>query len=132
MSSAIESITPVLFVAAIEPALAFWRDRLGFEVIAEVPHGDALGFVMLGRDGAMVMYQSHASIADDVPALARDRGPGAGLFIKVADLDAIARALDGVPLLTPRRRTFYGMDELIVREPSGFAVTFAQEVGDGA
>ena len=58
MSSTIQSITPVLLVERIEPALPFWRDRLGFEVLAEVPHEDAIGFVMLGRDGLMVMYQT--------------------------------------------------------------------------
>jgi uncharacterized glyoxalase superfamily protein PhnB len=128
MSSTVQSITPVLLVERVEPALAFWRDRLGFEVLAEVPHEDAIGFVMLGRDGLMVMYQSYASVAADVPALASERGTGVGLFIQVADLDAIEKALDGVALVHPRRRTFYGMDEVIVREPAGFAVTFAQRV----
>jgi hypothetical protein len=39
----IRKSTPVLFVDAIEPSLAFWRDRLGFSVTVEVPHGDTLG-----------------------------------------------------------------------------------------
>ena len=130
MSSPVQSITPVLLVERVEPALAFWRDRLGFEVLAEVPHEDTMGFVMLGRDGLMVMYQSYASVAADVPELSRERGTGVGLFIQVEDLDAIAKALDGIPLVHPRRRTFYGMDEIIVREPAGFAVTFAQRVAE--
>ena len=130
MSSTVQSITPVLLVERVEPALAFWRDRLGFEVLAEVPHEDAIGFVMLGRDGLMVMYQSYASVAADVPALAGERGTGVGLFIQVADLGAIEKALEGVPLVHPRRRTFYGMDEIILREPAGFVVTFAQPVGE--
>jgi hypothetical protein len=132
MSSAIQSITPVLLVDAIEPVLPFWRDRLGFTVLAEVPHEQHLGFVMLGRDDLMVMYQTYASVAADVPALAQERGTGVGLFIQVADLAAVERALDGVALVQPRRRTFYGMDEIIVREPGGFAVTFAQPVEDAA
>ena len=123
-----QSLTPVLIVEAIEPVLAFWRDRLGFEVMAEVPHGSTLGFVMLGRDGAMVMYQSRASAAADVPALADDAGRGVGLFVQVSDIAATAQALEGVPLVIPRRRTFYGMDEIVVREPAGFVVTFAQRV----
>jgi uncharacterized glyoxalase superfamily protein PhnB len=124
----LRSLTPVLIVEAIEPALPFWRDRLGFEVLAEVPHGGALGFVMLGRDGIMVMYQSRASVASDIPGMAQDAGTGAGLFIEVSDVEAVARALEGVPYVLPRRRTFYGMDEIVVREPAGFAVTFAQRV----
>ena len=29
--------TPVLYVETIAPSLAFWRDRLGFAISAEVP-----------------------------------------------------------------------------------------------
>jgi uncharacterized glyoxalase superfamily protein PhnB len=132
MPTEMQSLTPVLIVEAIEPALAFWRDRLGFNVVAEVPHEGALGFVMLGRDGAMVMYQTRASVAADIPALAADMGRGVGLFVQVASVDAVQGALEGVPLVQPRRRTFYGMDEITVREPCGYAVTFAQRVGEGA
>ena len=42
------------------------------------------------------------------------------------DLDAVEQALQGVTPVVPRRKTFYGADELIVREPAGNAVTFAQ------
>jgi uncharacterized glyoxalase superfamily protein PhnB len=131
----IQSLTPVLIVEAIEPVLPFWRERLGFSVVAEVPHEGTVGFVMLGKGGAMVMYQTRKSVAADVPALAQDMGRGVGLFVQVADVDAVERALEGVPRVLPRRRTFYGMDEVIVREPAGFAVTFAQrveEAGGGA
>ena len=128
MPTEIKSLTPVLIVEAIEPVLPFWRDRLGFAVVAEVPHEGALGFVILAKDGASVMYQTRKSVADDVPALAQDMGRGVGLFVQVADVDAVERALEGVPRVMPRRRTFYGMDEVTVREPAGFAVTFAQRV----
>ena len=132
MSAEMQSLTPVLIVEAIEPVLPFWRDRLGFSVVAEVPHEGTLGFAILAKDGATVMYQTRASVASDIPALADDMGRGVGLFVRVADVDAVARALEGVPLVQPRRRTFYGMDEICVREPAGFAVTFAQEVAGGA
>ena len=132
MPTEIQSLTPVLIVEAIEPVLHFWRDRLGFAVLTEVPHEGTLGFVILGRDGAMVMYQTRQSVAADVPALAQDMGRGVGLFLQVADVDAIERALEGVPRVLPRRRTFYGMDEVIVREPAGFAVTFAQRIEESA
>ena len=128
MPTEMQSLTPVLLVDAIEPVLPFWRDRLGFAVVGEVEHEGRLGFVMLARDGAMVMYQTHASVAHDVPALAGDTGRGVGLFLQVADVAAVEQALAGLDVVVPRRRTFYGMDEFGVREPAGFAVTFAQRV----
>jgi uncharacterized glyoxalase superfamily protein PhnB len=127
----LRKLTPVLIVDAIEPVLAFWRDRLGFAIVAEVPHGDVLGFVILVRDGVELMYQTRASVADDAPALLPSGGTthdGTALFLEVADLDAVAAAADGLELVAPRRRTFYGMDELGVREPGGRVVVFAQPV----
>ncbi|HEV2150232.1 MAG TPA: VOC family protein [Longimicrobiaceae bacterium] len=119
-------LTPVLYVEAIEPALPFWRDRLGFEVTAEVPQGDRLGFVILQKGGVEIMYQTRESVAEDVPPLADTPLGGSLLFVQVDDLDAVERALEGVEPVVPRRKTFYGADELIVREPAGNAVTFAQ------
>lgn len=119
-------LTPVLYVEEIEPALPFWIDRLGFEKTAEVPEGDRLGFVILKKGGVEVMYQTRASVQGDVPSLADTPMGGALLFIEVEDLDAVARALEGIPPVVPRRTTFYGADELIVREPAGNVVTFAQ------
>jgi uncharacterized glyoxalase superfamily protein PhnB len=121
-----KKLTPVLFVERIEPALPFWVDRLGFTKTAEVPHGDALGFVILQRGGVEVMYQTRDSIAADHPAVADTPMGGSMLFIEVESLDEVERALDGMELLMPRRKTFYGSEEIGVREPCGNSVTFAQ------
>lgn len=123
----VRKLTPVLVVDAIEPCLSFWVDRLGFEKTVEVPEGNALGFVILARDGIEVMYQSRESVRNDVgEVIARSAGASTGLFIEVSDIEAIARAIDGLQIVVPRRRTFYGMDEIGVREPGGSLVLFAQ------
>ncbi len=121
-----KKLTPILFVEAIEPVLPFWMDRLGFEKTSEVSEGDRLGFVILRRGGVEIMYQTRESVANDVPPLASQPLGGSMLFVKVEDLDAVERALEEVEPVVPRRKTFYGADELIVREPAGNVVTFAQ------
>jgi len=121
-----KKLTPVLYVEEIEPCLPFWVDRLGFEKIAEVPEGDRLGFVILKKGDVEIMYQTRASVQNDVPALADTPMGGTLLFIEVEDLDAVERALEGVDVVFPRRTTFYGAQEIGVREPCGNAVTFAQ------
>ncbi|HUQ82309.1 MAG TPA: VOC family protein [Gemmatimonadaceae bacterium] len=127
--SAMKKLTPVIMVEAIEPCLGFW-ERLGFEKTAEVPDGDRLGFVILLKDSVEVMYQTHESIDKDSAGLVpRTRGHGAALFIEVDDVESVARALDGTEIVVPRRKTFYGMDEIGVREPGGHVVMFAQPVG---
>ena len=121
-----KKLTPVLLVEEIEPVLPFWVDRLGFEKTTEVPEGDRLGFVILRKGGVEIMYQTRHSVENDVPALADLPTKGTFLFVEVEDLDAVERALGGVEPVVPRRKTFYGADELVLREPAGNVVTFAQ------
>lgn len=121
-----KKVTPLLYVEEIEPALSFWIERLGFEKTVEVPEGDRLGFVILKKGGVELMYQTRASVQSDVPALADAPMRGSFLFVEVEDLDSVEKALDGIDPVIPRRKTFYGADELIVHEPAGNAVTFAQ------
>jgi uncharacterized glyoxalase superfamily protein PhnB len=124
----LKKLTPVFVVDQIEPCLKFWVDRLGFAPTVEVPEGDRLGFVILARDGVEVMYQSRASVAKDVPALAA--APCAAIvYLEVSDVDEVARRLEGLELVVPLRQTWYGMREISVREPGGNVVGFACPVG---
>ena len=119
--------TPVLIVDAIEPVLAFWRDRLQFSVSVEVPHEATLGFVILGNGAVELMYQTAASVRADSPTHLRDWDHDRSfLYVEVDDVDAVARALEGFEIVLPRRQTFYGATEIGFREPGGHWVTFAQ------
>jgi hypothetical protein len=72
-----------------------------------------------------LMLQSRASVAADVPAMARDSYRTA-LFIEVEDLAPIRRAVAGLPALFEERTTFYGAREVGVRDPEGNPILFAQ------
>ena len=126
MSPQVRKITPVLFVDRIEPCLGFWTS-VGFEKVAEVPEGEGIGFALLVKDGVEVMYQSRASLRKDIPAMA-DAPSATALYVEVDDLDEVARRIAGAPVVVPRRKTFYGMEELGVREPAGNLVTFAMKI----
>ena len=119
-----QSLTPILIVDAIEPCLNFWM-RLGFEVMVQVPEGDAIGFVILKNGPVEVMYQTRASVAKDVPTMA-DFPSSSILYIHVTNLDEIIAAVAGAPVLIPKRTTFYGATEYAVREPGGNAVSFSE------
>lgn len=127
--STMKKLTPVIMVDAIEPCVPFW-ERLGFAKTAEVPDGDRLGFVILVKDAVEVMYQTHESVQKDAAGLVpRTHGQGAALFIEVSDIESVVQALAGIDAVVPRRQTFYGMDEIGVREPGGHVVMFAQPTG---
>lgn len=122
-------LTPVLIVEAIETSLPFWVDRMGFQKTVEVPEGDALGFVILERNGAELMMQSTASVQKDVPEFApKGKGNHSALFIEVEDFADAVKRLEGYAIALPERDTFYGMREIGVRDPAGNTVVFAARV----
>jgi uncharacterized glyoxalase superfamily protein PhnB len=123
-----QALTPILFVEEIEPCLEFWVERLGFAKRDEVNEGDRLGFVTLVKDGTQLMYQTRASITNDLPVLAQGsfEHTGMALFVRVRHLDAVAAAVEGVELIFPERKTVYGSREIGVRAPCGSAVIFAE------
>jgi uncharacterized glyoxalase superfamily protein PhnB len=125
----IKRITPVLFVREIEPVLPFWVDALGFTKTIEVPHGGKLGFVALQKENTEVMYQSYASLGDDMPAIAEaaKKGP-TFLYIEVDNLDTALTALKNTKIVQPERTAFYGMREVGYQDPAGHYITFAQPV----
>ena len=121
-------LTPVLIVDRVEACIGFWTERLGFTLTNEVPgaHG-ALVFASLEKDGVEVMLQTRASvIAERADAANELDGHSIVLFVEVEDLDALESALAGTQIVKPRHRTFYGSDEIYVREPGGNVVGFAQ------
>lgn len=119
-------ITAVLVVDEIEKSLPFWIDRLGFEKVAEVAHGGRLGFILLMREGAELMLQTAASVAQDVPAFApHGEIVPASLFIEVDDFEDAKKRLAGYPVALQERTTFYGMREIGVFEPGGHIVVVA-------
>ena len=126
MPNVTNKLTPVLMVNAIEPCLPLWVDRLGWTKTIEVPDGDKLGFVILVKDGVELMYQTWSSVENDIGHV-QDRGVGTSvtLFIEVASIDEIVKQIAGVDVVVPRRRTFYGMDEIGVKEAGGHTVLFA-------
>jgi hypothetical protein len=128
-----KKLTPVLFVDAIEPCLPLWLDRLGWTKTVEVPEGDRLGFVILQKDGAELMYQTWASVAKDLcQEPTRARGTSVGLFIEVSSIAEIEQQIAGLPITLPRRRTFYGMEEVGITEAGGHTVVFAQPAAQAA
>ena len=117
--------TSLLVVDAIEPALPLWHERLGYEALVTVPHGDRLGFALLARDGHHLMLQTAASLAEDVPAVAA-AGVAHLVYQDVDHLDEVIAAMAGVEILVGPRTTFYGAREVFYRVAPGQVVAFAE------
>ena len=121
-------ITQILYVDKIETSIPFWVDRLGFEKTIEVPEGDALGFIIIQKGTAELMFQTYAGVEKDMPQIADLARPGAGTFIEVDDFDDLLKHMEGADIVMPERKTFYEMREILVREPGGNIICFAGRI----
>ena len=128
--SDVRRLTPNVFVNAIEPCLPFWTDILDFHVEMSVPGADGNHqFAMLKHGEVELMYQTVASLEEDLPSLVPIvAGQTYTLFVEVTGLDDIAERLDtaGIAPIQPRRTTFYGADEIWVQAPCGSIVGLAE------
>ena len=133
--TALRKATPVLVVDRIEPVIPFWK-KLGVTPTTEVPDGAAndgrLAFVILAAEGIEIMYQTVASMKEDLLRSAsvkeafRTDPQQTTLFIEVSELTEIERRLRGERIIMPRRMTFYGSTELGYTDPAGNIVVFAE------
>jgi hypothetical protein len=133
--STLRKASPVLVVDRIEPVVAFWQ-KLGLKTKVAVPDQAAgeerLGFVILATEGAEIMYQTAASIRDDLLKSASDKEAFLAtpqqtiLFVAVDELSAIEIQLRGERQVMPRRTTFYGTTEIGYADPAGNIVIFAE------
>ena len=119
-----KSLAPILVVDAIEPVLPFWIDRLGFSLVTTVPDAAPYNFAIAARDGIEVMLQTRASSTDDTGDITA-HVKASVLYFSVASIDDILAALGDADIAVPRRTTFYGADEVWVRDPAGNVVGFA-------
>lgn len=122
---AINRVTPILAVEAIEPVVPFW-EALGFTAINPSRQDGHLVFVAFAKDGVEVHYQTLARIERDLPgARTTLAGASALVYVNVSDIDAVIERLGGTEIVIPRRQTAWGSDEIYVREPGGHVIGFA-------
>lgn len=130
-------VVPNLVVSDITRSSEFYRDVLGFCVVATVPEQGPLVFVWLQRDDVSVFLNSAASVSEDLPAVAaRPVGGTATLFVTLDAAD-VEQGVDGLfeivakrsRVVMPLKDQFYGMREFAIEDPDGYVLIFAQRIG---
>ncbi len=123
----ITKTTPIYIYDDIAPAVAFWERSFGFKKIVEVPHENEPGFVLLSNGEREIMFQSIPSLQADVPKVAAlVKSGGIVLYCDVDSLEEAIRTIPAANILVPKRRTFYGADEVFFQDSSGAVVAFSQ------
>jgi catechol 2,3-dioxygenase-like lactoylglutathione lyase family enzyme len=123
-----EGMAPLIQVFDMPRSVAFYRDVLGFEVVASAPHGsgDDFDWGLLRLDGIQLMLNTAYDRPDRPPEpdASRVRAHGdTALYIGCPDLDAAYSHLRAKGVrLEPPATTSYGMRELSFEDPDGYRI----------
>ena len=128
MALKIEGVCPLLEVFDMPKAIAFYRDLLGFEIVATSRPGNDFDWALLRLNDAELMlntaYERHERPATPDPSRVAAHGDTA-LFFGCRDLDAAYTHLRtlGLDVKEPVIRD-YGMKQMSLKDPDGYALCF--------
>lgn len=116
---------PMLPTDHIEETLAFYRDRLGFELTDSRDQDGSLEWLRLRGGEAQVMFYSPMAAGDRPVRIRRPECMVIYLQVEgLAELHAHLQAA-GEPA-SPVRVTFYRMNEFDLADPNGYTLTFGE------
>jgi len=134
MTVALKKLTPNLMVEDVNETVAFYKDVLGFALLASVPEEGQFNWAMMQHDAVEIMFQSRASLTEDVP-LFKDKAIGGSLtlYIDVEDIKGLyGQVQNRVTILHEMTTTFYGTREFTIQDCNGYILTFAQAVTEAS
>ncbi len=126
----IHELSPILAVHDVEQALAFYTEKLGFELVAQM--GDPTEYGIIQRDNFSVHFKrlDQPLVANGAFEGNLNAGKG-GIYVLVSDVDAVARELEdrgAAEKIEPENKD-YGMRDFWIADPFGYAVCFGAKLG---
>jgi catechol 2,3-dioxygenase-like lactoylglutathione lyase family enzyme len=123
--ASIERMCPFFIVSGVDGTIAFYREKLGFEVWRQEPDQEPF-FAILGRDGAMLFVK--AGKAAPQPNPTRDAAMRWDAYLSAPDPDALAAEFGsrGVAFSEPLRDTHDGLRGFEITDPDGYVLFFGR------
>lgn len=127
----IAAIAPFFIVNDVPAALAFYRDRLGFDITFQGPEPSDIFFGIVERGAAMIMLKAVG--VDPQPNYTRDVGKGWArwdAYMNVPDPDALAAEFSSrdVPFFQPLRNDDDGLRGFAVQDADGYVLFFGRPI----
>ena len=129
----ISSIAPFFIVASVPATLAFYRDKLGFDITFRGPEPDDEFFGIVRRGGAVIMFKALGVNADGVevgvdpvPNFGREPAFSLDAYVEVPDPDALAAefASRGVSFSSPLSDSDDGLRGFVIKDLDGYGLFF--------
>ena len=122
-------IAPLFIVKDVPAALAFYRDRLGFEVTYEGPEPGDIFFGIVKRGGAMIMFKEIG--VDPIPNHTRDVKKGIArwdAYVHTPDPDGLAAEFSSrnVQFFVPLQDTHDGLRGFELQDADGYVLFFGR------
>lgn len=124
-----KNMTTNLMVESVDNAIAFYKDTLGFSVVASVPgKNDELQFAILSKDNLMLMFQEKSNFIEEYPVLDTPKvQPSVSLYIAVDNFDVLYEEIKSKhPINTELHTSFYGAREFAITDVDGYVLTFTE------
>ena len=125
----LDHVAPFFIVRDVKPAVAFYRDRLGFEVTFLGPDDDPY-FAMLKRDGVWLMLKAITPEVLPMPNASRHHWARWDAYIHTPDPDALAEefASRGVSFRAPLGVNSDDLRGFEVMDADGYVLYFGRPV----
>jgi catechol 2,3-dioxygenase-like lactoylglutathione lyase family enzyme len=125
----ISAISPFFIVRHVPTSLAFYRDRLGFEITFQGPVPDDIFFGIVRRGGAQILLKAVG--VEPQPNPTRDIKQGIArwdAFVDVPDPDALAAefASRHVEFVEPLEDTDDGLRGFALKDADGYVLFFGR------
>ena len=125
----ISGIAPFFIVNSVPVALAFYRDRLGFDITFQGPSDDDIFFGIVQRGAAMIMFKDVG--VEPVPNYTRDVKKGIArwdAYLYVPEPDALAAEFSSrnVEFSEPVKDTDDGLRGFELKDADGYVLFFGR------
>lgn len=126
----LKNLTPNLMVKSVSETVDYYKNMLGFDVIATVPEdGENMVFAIVQSGQVMFMFQEEKSIKEEYPQLGKfPQGGGLTFYIHVTDVQTLYDSLKGKVIIAKEmHKTFYGSTDFAIEDCNGYILTFSQD-----
>lgn len=125
----ISGIAPFFIVKDVPTTVAFYRDRLGFDVTFQGPEPNDIFFGIVERGAAMIMFKAVG--VNPVPNYTRDVKKGIArwdAYLSVPDPDALAEEFSSrnVKFSEPLKDTADGLRGFELKDADGYVLFFGR------
>ena len=122
----LQSISPFFIVSNVEQTIAFYRDKLKFEVRFQQPKTNPF-FAIIGREGAQLFVKSEKDVSP-VPNNTRNQHLRWDAIVYAPDPDALAAdfAERGATFSASLEDTHDGLRGFEITDPDGYVLFFGR------